>query len=88
MKLILASVLILGATLSAFGQVSTRAIEELLRWRALLRGTDSSWRPSNILKKQSLLSLDTDMANSYSDWLCMLNIDRVFSSRANSCFSS
>jgi len=29
MKLILASVLILGATLSAFGQVSTRAIEEL-----------------------------------------------------------
>ena len=29
MKLILASLLILGATLSAFGQVSTRAIEEL-----------------------------------------------------------
>ena len=29
MKMILVSVLILGATLSAFGQVSTRAIEEL-----------------------------------------------------------
>lgn len=30
MKMILVSVLMLGATLSAFGQVSTRAIEEFL----------------------------------------------------------